>query len=183
MRLLAISTELIIWGMTRTVGMVLGGSLAMLGAFATACAKDSAGPAASDAPPLTASLRVELVGWGNARDPDGFQIVVGPSEVTVPWNDAAVFEGLPPSLVTVRLNGVAAHCSADTSSHSVTLTAGRTDTVRFAVGCFGDFAFGEQLPDLDWRLRYLDTLGTIRPLGEAPGRQVGRDWSPSGDRI
>ncbi len=129
------------------------------------------------------SLRIEVVGWGNARDPDGFTVTAGQATAQLPWNGTTTFEGLQPSSLPVALTGVAEHCSPDAGPKVATLVAGRTDTVRIAVGCFGDFTFHEFLPNNQVRIRYLDTLGAIVPLAEAPGRQLVQEWSPSGDRI
>jgi Tol biopolymer transport system component len=85
-------------------------------------------------------------------------------------------------VVNVVLDGVAPHCQPDATGRIVTPSGG-IDTLRFAVGCFGDLVFIEEQPSFDWRIRYLDTLGKIRTLAEAPGRQFLEDWSHDGNRL
>lgn len=135
-------------------------------------------------PPVAAAgIRVEAVGWGNARDADGVDVTLGQATVNLPWNGGVSLLGTRGQPATVMVSGVSTHCAADCLSRTVVPGSTTPDTLRFAIGCFGDLIYNEQLADGDWRMRYLDTLGNVMPVAEAPGRQIMEEWSPTGDRI
>jgi hypothetical protein len=131
------------------------------------------------------SLTIEIAGYGNARDPDGFSVTIGQSVGQLPWNSSTTLTGLLPGEATVVLNGVASHCSVDPGPRIATLMPGGVHTVRVGIGCFGDFAFNEVLPASggEVRIRYMDTDGVVHALTSAIGRHVIEAWSPDGERI
>jgi hypothetical protein len=128
-------------------------------------------------------LRVEAVGWGNAKDGNGFSVTVAGRIQPLSWDGAATFDNLETATVVASLGGVAAHCEADSTSRTRVITQGRTDTVRFAVGCFGDLIYHDWLGHSQVRIHYFDTLGIDHQLGGSIGRQIARQWAPDGERI
>lgn len=128
-------------------------------------------------------LRVEAVGWGNAKDGNGFSVTVAGRIQPLSWDGAATFDNLETATVVASLGGVAAHCEADSTSRTRVITQGRTDTVRFAVGCFGDLIYHDWLGHSQVRIHYFDTLGIDHQLGGSIGRQIAGQWAPDGERI
>jgi hypothetical protein len=87
-------------------------------------------------PPTTGTLQVTATTSGDEMDPDGFSVKLDAQD---PENLApgAMLEhaGLQPGDHTVFLGGVAANCSVADNPQTVTIKAGETATVQFAVTC------------------------------------------------
>src|SRR5690242_18409474 len=87
-------------------------------------------------PPTTGTLQVTATTSGDEMDPDGFSVKLDAQD---PENLApgAMLEraGLSPGDHTVFLGGVAANCSVADNPQTVTIKAGETATVQFAVTC------------------------------------------------
>jgi hypothetical protein len=87
-------------------------------------------------PPTTGTLQVTASTRGDEMDPDGFSVKLDAQD---PDNLApgGMLEraGLQPGDHTVFLGGVAANCSVADNPQTVTIKAGETATVQFAVTC------------------------------------------------
>jgi Tol biopolymer transport system component len=126
---------------------------------------------------------VEVIGWGNAGDANGFVVTVAGQARPVAWDGTTTFDSLTASTVVASLSGTADHCQADSTARTRELVEGRVDTVRFAVGCFGDLVYHEWLGHAEVRIHYIDTLGIDHRLGGNAGRQVAQEWAPDGERL
>jgi WD40 repeat protein len=87
--------------------------------------------------PSTGTVRVSLTTTGADIDPDGYGVSVGggPTRDVAP-NGSVTFPTVQPGSHTVRLEGLAANCSADQGNErTVTVVAGQQVTATFTASC------------------------------------------------
>jgi hypothetical protein len=104
-----------------------GGALALA---LVACGSDATAP-------TTGAIHVTVTTTGAPADPDGYVLTVdGGAEQALGANADLTVDALAPGAHTVALSSVAANCTvAELASRTVTVTAGETATVAFALTC------------------------------------------------
>jgi hypothetical protein len=109
----------------RTVTVPAGGTVTV--AFTVTC---------SNPPPGTGSVQVTATTTGASLDPDGYTVAVDNAGARpLPINGNISVGNLPAGSHTVRLNGLAANCTTADNPRTVTITAGQTTPVAFAISC------------------------------------------------
>ena len=159
-------------------------SLAQLGC---AAAGDST-PSVTNPPSNTATsgkLVVLVQPRGNGRDADGFSATLdGTSARTVADDPTTVtYDSLSPGDHTVRIAGVAPHCSASADSITHTTKAGATDTVTVDVACLGGFVYLQVIDTTRYDIAYLTEDGRTIQLTNGPDLKLIDSWSPDGTRL
>ena len=88
-------------------------------------------------PPTTGSIMVKTATTGATPDPDGYSVAVdGGGSQAIGNADSVTFSGLTAASHSVQLTGLATNCTATNgTSRNVTVTAGDTVRVSFAVNC------------------------------------------------
>jgi hypothetical protein len=88
-------------------------------------------------PATEGSIRITTVTTGVARDPDGYTARIGPNDygLVLPSNGSTLFTYLRQGSQTVELGDLAANCSTTDNPRRVTVTAGETTDVQFAITC------------------------------------------------
>jgi hypothetical protein len=124
--------------------------------FAVTCAQ----------PPITSgSVQTTTRTSGNPSDPDGYSISLdGATGQGIGTNASLNLAGLSVGAHTIRLGGVAANCQVSGDNpRSVTIAAGQTAAVTFAVTC------GALGPSVNLRIeRMYLTQSTQQPSGDLP---------------
>lgn len=153
--------------------------------------------------PITAQLHVAVVATGHDPDPNGFSLQVGGDVRWLGLAPSQTFVRFTPGPTQVTLADLAPNCSATSANPvTLTLTAGVTDSVRYAVACAavtGDLQIairsdGSDLPPLgymvDWgigtrRTTANDTMlverlspGTLSVALSGPARCPGAPATP-----
>jgi Tol biopolymer transport system component len=110
----------------RTVTVTAGQSVTV--GFAVTCVTP---------PPSAGSLRISTTTTGAELDPDGYSYAVdGGSSQLIGINATATLTNVSAASHSIQLSGLAGNCSvAGTNPSSVTVTAGATAEVSFAVTC------------------------------------------------
>jgi hypothetical protein len=86
--------------------------------------------------PTVGSIRVTTTTTGPNPDADGYQFAIdGGSSQPIGANGDQTVGNIAAGSHTVVLSGVAANCTVDDASKSVTVTPGQTSTVSFSVTC------------------------------------------------
>jgi hypothetical protein len=88
-------------------------------------------------PPGTGSVEITAATTGGSLDPDGYRVRLdGGSMQTLPVNGTIAVGSLTPGAHSVRLSGLAANCTVGGANPlPVTITAGQSSAVTFAVTC------------------------------------------------
>ena len=121
--------------------------------------------------PHTGELRIVVSVSGSDVDSDGFSLVVDGSIRPLP-GQATTFTEMRAGEHNVRLEGLAANCQAAENPRTVTVAAGRTTVVEFAVVCtaMGTLSVkitsaGEDYPAAGYWLSVDDGRGGYRTVG------------------
>jgi TolB protein len=90
-------------------------------------------------PPATGSLTITTSTTGPEPDADGYAVSINDgAETAIPASGTLQRDNLEPGNHSIRLSGVAAHCTvAGENPRSVSLPAGETVTVTFQLTCSG----------------------------------------------
>jgi TolB protein len=127
----------------------------------------------------TGALTLHTITTGEGRDPDGYTAVVdGQSNRSLEANGSTTMLGLAPGDHTVELADVITNCQvAGEASRTVTVQAGATVELSFAVACVGrtlhvSVGTTGPVPDGDGYGVAVDG-GTPRPIGVAGSLDVG----------
>src|SRR3954454_17034433 len=130
-------------------------------------------------------LVVRVQPQGNGRDADGFSATLdGASARTLADDPTSVkYDNLSPGDHTVRIAGVAPHCSASADSITHTVKAGATDTVTVGVACLGGFAYLQAIDTTRYDIAYLTEDGRTIQLTNGPDLKLIESWSPDGTRL
>jgi len=146
-------------------------------------------PAVTNPPPSTATsgrLVVLVQPQGNGRDADGFSATLDGTPARTVADDAAAvvtYDSLSPGDHTVRIAGVAPHCSASADSITHTTKAGVTDTVTVGMACLGGFAYLQVVDTTRYDIAYLTEDGRTIALTNGPDIKLIDAWSPDGTRL
>jgi hypothetical protein len=109
----------------RTATVPSGGTVTV--AFTVTC---------SSPPPGTGTVQVTATTTGASLDPNGYTVAVDNAGARpLPINGSVSVGNLSAGTHTVGLNGLAANCTAADNPRTVTVTAGQTTPVAFAVSC------------------------------------------------
>jgi len=86
--------------------------------------------------PTTGSIRVTTATSGENQDPDGYQFAIdNGGDQSIGVNGSQTVASIAPGSHTVTLKGVAGNCTVNDDSQGVTVTAGQTAAVNFAITC------------------------------------------------
>jgi hypothetical protein len=90
-------------------------------------------------PPGTGSIEITAATTGSQPDPDGYSVRLdNGSAQSLPVNGTVAVGNLTPGSHSVRLSGMAANCSlSGANPQTLTVTAGQTTKLTFAVACAG----------------------------------------------
>lgn len=149
-----------------------------LSAFATACGTSN--PAA----PHPGGIAVVVQQHGNGADSAGYSVSASGQSVTVTPGAPDTIRGLSPGSYVVRLGAPPPQCAVlVTDSAMVTVAAGQTASVTFAVSCVGALAYNVWFGPENTQIAYLDEQGRTRTLTDSASRHDLEDWSPDGKRV
>ena len=149
-------------------------------------ASDGGGTDVTNPPSSTgAKLVVMVQPLGNGRDADGFSATLdGTSARTVADDPTSVtYDNLSPGDHTIRIAGVAPHCSTSADSITHTVKAGTSDTITVGLACLGGFAYLEVVDTMRYDIRYLTEDGRTIQLTNGPDIKLIDSWSPDGTRL
>jgi Tol biopolymer transport system component len=134
--------------------------------------------------PTTGSLVIMLQPLGNGRDADGFSAMIDGASTRTLTSDASVaYDSLSPGNHTVRIAGIAPHCSASADSVTHAVKVGATDTVTVGMTCLGGFAYLQDRDAISTDIGYLTEDGRTIQLTNGPGLKFIEAWSPDGTRL
>jgi len=145
--------------------------------------------AVTNPPPSTPSsgkLVVLVQLQGNGRDADGFTATLDGTPARTVSDDATAavtYDSLSPGEHTLRIDGVAPHCSASADSITHTTKAGTTDTVTVGMACLGGFAYLKVVDSTRYDIAYLTDDGRTIQLTNGPDIKLIDSWSPDGTRL
>jgi Tol biopolymer transport system component len=159
-------------------------SLAQLGCGAAG----ESTPSVTNPPSNTATsgkLVVLVQPRGNGRDADGFNAALDgtPARTVADDPTTVTYDSLSPGDHTVRIAGIAPHCSASADSITHTTKAGATDTVTVGVACLGGFAYLQVIDTARYDIAYLTEDGRTIQLTNGPDLKFIDSWSPDGTRL
>ncbi|HEX7981138.1 MAG TPA: hypothetical protein VF461_21195 [Gemmatimonadaceae bacterium] len=146
-------------------------------------------PSVTNPPSNTATsgrLVVMVQPLGNGRDADGLSAALDGTPARTVADDptaAVTYDSLSPGDHTVRIAGVAPHCSTSADSITHTTKAGATDTVTVGVTCLGGFAYLKAIDTTRYDIAYLTEDGRTIPLTNGPDLKLIESWSPDGTRL
>jgi len=123
--------------------------------------------------------------WGNGRDADGFSAALDGTQARTVADDptSVTYDNLSAGDHTLRLSGVASHCSTSADSITHTVKAGATDTVAVGMACLGGFAYAEVVDSTRYDIKYLTEDGRTIQLTNGPDIKLIDSWSPDGTRL
>lgn len=165
-----------------TTVAILALSLAQLGCGGAG----DGGTDVTNPPSSTSGKLVVLVQpLGNGRDADGFSATLdGTSARTVADDPTSVtYDNLSAGDHTVRIAGVAPHCSVSADSITHTVKAGASDTITVGLACLGGFAYLEVVDTTRYDIKYLTEDGRTIQLTNGPDIKIIDSWSPDGTRL
>jgi Tol biopolymer transport system component len=164
-------------------------ALVALSLVQLACgAAGDSNPGVTDPPSntqTTGKLVVLVQPQGNGRDADGFSATLDgrPARTVADDPTAVTYDSLSPGDHTVRIAGVAPHCSASADSITHTTKAGATDTVTVGLACLGGFAYLQAIDSTRYDIAYLTEDGRTIQLTNGPDLKLIDSWSPDGTRL